>query len=301
MSTSEPQPTAPLHALDPSNAGEHFTNLERLRLLIGVLVAYGAFRGIGELTRAPLVPGFSASLVQDEAILGLIGIAIAFVLVTAVTTLIAGKFRFEAGLFCAAFGLIAVPTRGGTITDAILMADGARGVYFLLAIETVLLSAILYAGYFVQQRFNRRPAAVAPAKDPDTRGDRITVVGVQALTTLVLLMLVGQSPAKGQALIGIGVCSLLAALMTHQGYKVRGSQWYVAGTMLAGVIAHVYTGLSGADGANIGEVRGWLAGAARSLPLHYASLGAAGAIYGYWISMVWLGPPAAEKPAAAKA
>jgi len=290
-----PQPQNAHTATDPSNASEHFSNTERLRLLIGVLLAFEAFHWLGAAVRVPLIPKFSASLLQDGSIGGLIGIGVIFLLVTAVTTLLVGRFRYEAGLFCAAFGLIAVPTRGGEITNALLSANGSRAVYWTLAIELVLLSTIVCAGYWLQGRFHRRPAAIAPNLDPDTTRDRLTVVAVQAVTTLVLLLLVGQSPAKGQALIGVGVCAVLSALMTNQSYKVRGSQWYVLGTLLAGVIAYLYTFFSGAPGANIGDVRGLLAGGARSLPLHYASLGVAGAIYGYWISMVWIGQPAASK------
>jgi hypothetical protein len=57
--------------------------------------------------------------------------------------------------------------------------------------------------------------------------------------------------------------------------------------MLAGVIAYLYTAMFNPAGHAVGEVRGLLAGAARPLPLHYASLGVAGTIFGYWSSVVW--------------
>lgn len=289
-SPSAPATSSPDSPADPSNASEHFSNVERLRLLIGALVAFGLFRLAGEWLRLPLVPQFSASLLQDGAILGLIAVAVLFVVVTVLATVIVGRFRFEAGLFCAAVGLIAIPTRGGEITQALLSADGSRSTYLILATEQVLLGAIVLAGYWVQSKFHRIPPAVAPASDPDTVRDRVITVVAQALCLLLLMALVGQSPAKGQALVGVGVCSLGAALLTSQAYKVRGSEWYILGTLLAGLIAYLYTFFGGASGAAIGEVRGYLAGPARSLPLHYASLGIAGAIYGYWISMVWIGP-----------
>ena len=58
--------------------------------------------------------------------------------------------------------------------------------------------------------------------------------------------------------------------------------------MLCGLVAYGWTYLH-PDGYAIGDVGGLLAGPARVLPLHYASAGVAGTLYGYWIAQVWAG------------
>ena len=104
--------------------------------------------------------------------------------------------------------------------------------------------------------------------------------------TLIFTMLIVQTPLKGQAIVGVGAAAMLAAMLSHYLYGVRGAAWYVAGTILAGVAGYLYNYFNPAALA-IGDAKGILAGPARVLPLHYATLGVAGAIFGYWTSTVW--------------
>jgi hypothetical protein len=108
----------------------------------------------------------------------------------------------------------------------------------------------------------------------------------QAVATLVLMMFLGQSPLNGQAMAAAAGAGLLGTLIIHQAYGTRGSAAYVIGTMLAGIAAYIYTHFND-TGLAIGDVRGLLAGPARSRPLHSATAGVAGTIFGYWISVVW--------------
>jgi hypothetical protein len=216
--------------------------------------------------------------------------------------LLVGRIRFEAGLFCCLIGLITLPAHGGDIRNALL--SNGPGVYITLAIESLLLGISIIATCVILDRMRTgrllAPPAIASEGDPDTMTDRITAVLVQALVTIALLTILCQSPAKGQTLATACMASMLAAMLVHQIYVVRGSIWYIAGTMLASVIAYIYTGLMSPGGAEIGATGGFVAGAARPLPLHYATLGCAGAIFGYWSSLVWHAAKKAKELESAK-
>jgi hypothetical protein len=244
---------------------------------------------LGQLVQMPVKPQEWASIISGGPWIGIPALAVGMVAIAFLATLLVGRIRFEAALFCCAIGLVVIPARGGTIQDALLNA-GTSSLHISLAIETALLGAIVVGTYLLMQ-IARPGYVLAPLQssdaDPDTTSDRVTVVVAQAVSTLVMLMIICQSAEKGQTLAGVCLGAMLAAMFMHQTYSVRGAVWYISGTMLAGVVAYLYTGLFSPAGFEIGEVRGLLAGAARPLPLHYASLGIAGAIFGYWSSTVW--------------
>ena len=61
---------------------------------------------------------------------------------TIICTLIAGSVRTDAGLFCTALGLIIVSLRGGAMRYTLFEAGGS-GVFYKLAVELVLLFALI--------------------------------------------------------------------------------------------------------------------------------------------------------------
>jgi hypothetical protein len=267
----------------------HLTATQKILLGVASVACLGIWYLLHTLVGIPVYPHFSAGILSDKPVIGgalaLIGIPVISVL----ASLIVGRVRFEAGLFCCLIGLITLPAHGGDIRDALL--THGPGVYVSLAIESLLLGIGIIATCLILDRMRTSPLLAPPAvssdADPDTTSDRITAVIVQALVTLALLTLICQSPQKGQTLATAALASMLAAMLVHQIYVVRGSVWYIAGTMLASVIAYLYTGLFSPAGAEIGVTTGMTAGAARPLPLHYATLGCAGAIFGYWCSLIW--------------
>ncbi len=268
----------------------HLTNLEKIMLGIAAVGCYGAWYGLTRALGLPAQPGFSTSLIASKSVAGFPMILIALPILTLLASILVGRIRFEAGLFCAAIGLVVLPARGGDIRMSLQQA-GSPMIYTTLAIECAVLGLIVLGTYLLLMRITATgliaPPLDPPDDDPDTTSDRTTVVITQALGTLIMLTILCQAPTKGQALASVCLGSMISAMIIHQIYVVRGSVWYIAGTMLAGVIAYLYTGLFSPAGYQIGEVRGVFAGAARPLPLHYATLGVAGAIFGYWSSLVW--------------
>lgn len=275
----------------------HLTTAQRLLFTLVSLVCYGLWYLVLTSANVPAEHRISTSLLlkQPSYAIGLVVIGIP--LLSVLSSLAVGRVRFEAGLFCALIGLVVLPARGGDIRNTLLEA-GSGAVFIRLAIESAALLGAIVATYFILLRLEPTrllaPREPQTDKDPDTLGDRVTAVIAQAVCTLIIAMLLGQSPAKGQALATACVAGLLSSMMIHQTYAVRGSIWYVSGTMLGGIAAYLYCAYNPV-GAQIGAVRGFASGAAQSLPLHYASLGAAGAIFGYWVSVIWRGAKLAKE------
>lgn len=287
----------------PLNPNDHpLSTPQKLALTIATIACFGIWYALHTLVGVPVYAQFSFGLLSDKPAVASLIVMLGVPLLTLVASLAVGRIRFEAGLFCALIGLITLPAHGGDIRSAVL-THGA-GVYIQLAIESLLLGISIIGTCVMLDRMRTSrlltPPAVSTDADPDTMSDRITAVIVQALVTIALLTILCQSPAKGQTLATACIASMLAAMLVHQIYVVRGSVWYLAGTMLASVIAYLYTGLMSPAGAEIGATSGFLAGAARPLPLHYATLGCAGAIFGYWCSLVWHAAKKAKELESAK-
>lgn len=280
----------------------HLTTLQKIMLTLVSVACFGIWYLLHTLVGLPVYPGFSSGVLSDSPVLGTALVMIGIPVLTFAASLIVGRIRFEAGLFCCLIGLVTLPAHGGDIRSALL--THGPSIYFTFAIESLLLGiSIILTGTLLDRLRTSpllAPPAVAGDDDPDTMGDRLTAVVVQALVTIALLTIFCQSPDKGQTLATACLASMLAAMLVHQVYVVRGSVWYIAGTMLASVIAYLYTGMMSPGGAQIGATGGLVAGAARPLPLHYATLGCAGAIFGYWCSLVWHAAKKAKELESAK-
>ncbi|GIW76372.1 MAG: hypothetical protein KatS3mg104_1435 [Phycisphaerae bacterium] len=277
------------------------TTFQKVWLTVISLLCYGIWYTLHTRMGLPVYPGFSAGFLGDKPFIGSLLVLVGIPVVTCLASLVTGRIRFEAGLFCCTVGLISLSVHGGDVRQALL--DNGPVVYIRFALESVILGTSLVAAYLILQK--RLPLGIAwratepDSPDPDTPSDRITVVVVQALVMMCLMTILCPSPQKGQALGMVGLSGALASMIVHHVYKVRSSFWYLCGTMLASIVAYLYTGLFSPGGASIGVTTGWVAGAARALPLDYASLGVAGTVFGYWTSRVWQESKTMSLPSAA--
>jgi hypothetical protein len=104
----------------------------------------------------------------------------------------------------------------------------------------------------------------------------------------VLLVALFKSPERGQVAFALGVSFLLAALVTHQLLPVRLALPFWLAPMLMALVVYLFA----SDSFPPGTGPGWrqVELVARSLPIRAAlpmdwlSLGAGGAVAGYWIS-----------------
>jgi hypothetical protein len=207
-------------------------------------------------------------------------------------TLLAGRLRFDAGMFTAAIGLAALAARGGPVSGALRSTANPR-LYLTLALESVMLLGLLGLAW-QWLALLRRWGWV----QPEPRSDDAQRAGplaqqamaclVQATVTALLILLLAQSDAKKQIMAAVAVGSLLGGIAAHQTFAVAPSAPFWIGPSLTAIAGYVWA-LKAPGRWAIGMPANALASAS---PLDYASLGTAGAILGYWVSRVWKQEPA---------
>jgi hypothetical protein len=256
----------------------------------------------------PEHPGYEMSLsLQPAAAADFLLVGVTMLVATAVATVVAGSVRFDAGLFGAAVGLTALSCRGGPMRF-VAQAAGGRGVFLAMALELLVLGALLGLAWFGLWLLYRGGRLSGDAlrdglrDQPHEPGERIHALLVQAAVMSVIVLLLARTDDKKQVLAAVGVASFAATLMSYAFSPVRPSVWYWAGPILVGVlgyfVAYLSAGSMNSVASKSGAGGGALAALARPLPLDYASLGTAGAILGYWTSRQWQRAKELEKEAA---
>ena len=261
----------------------------RLLLVGGALAAVGIVLLACGLFGLPSYPGLSGSILSDlHPLGGMATLMIALLLGGLVGGVIAGRVRFDAGVFCAAFGLLAYTLRGGRM-QTVLFADPVRGTYLTLAIETAALFGTLFcvwllldrlrqAGWVSDRAYLRDPAAVDESADQKLLAT-LAQAGVMAVLALVLC----KSDDKRQVLAGLLVASYLATLVADRFVPARPSPYLFLGPGLVGVAGYVVSYFTASPGQLvIGQASGLLAALARPLPVDYASAGVIAALAAYW-------------------
>lgn len=274
-------------ALVAQSAGA-FGARHRALLVVTVAVGVAAVYGLARLFDVPREPGFGGSLLAGPSPAVAVLVTAAAVLAVAVAgAVIAGSAHFDAGVFAAAVGLGALSVRCGPV-GPVLRAGGA-GAYRVMLLELVLLAALLLVAWWLARQITRGWLArddsigdLAPGP-PAPLGRQVLALLVQAGATAVLMLLLAQSPAKKQVLIALGGGAFFASLLAHHLVPVRGSAWFWGGVLLVGVVGYGYAMIRPGPAA-LGAPANPLVAA---VPLDYASLGVAGATFGYWASRRW--------------
>jgi hypothetical protein len=258
----------------------------RLLLLCGFVVALVAFRFVGQWFHIPTMRGFGGSVAQP--ISSLVILAITTWVVTALCTVIAGSVRADAGLCCAAVGLMSLSIRGGQIRYTLF--DASPNVFYRLATELVILFAILGAAQLIVSRMVK--LGLARSDDDDFTPDdspldqRLIATAAHACATATLLLLHCRTDDKAQCLASVGISALLGSLITGMIAPVRPAFWYWISPMFVGILGYVWSSFSPQD-LPIGRPFGYFRALAQPLPVDYASVGVAGAMLGYWVARAW--------------
>jgi hypothetical protein len=258
-------------------------------LVIASLVCLLLTWWLARLLHVPTFPGMSGALLaQPRAIIAIIAVALCVGVGVVIASIICATVRHDAGLLCAAVGLAAISFRAGPMSRALLSATGP-GIYLSLATELVVLFVILALGKLLQSSL-MSTGLVKPEGAYDRLPERDTSPGEgvaamalgTAIMSLVCLILI-QSDNKAQAIISVGVGAILASSFARRFVPAGPVVWFVAIPLITGLIGHIGTYILDPGGWTIGVTRGLLAPLARPLPLDYASVGTACAIYGYWM------------------
>jgi hypothetical protein len=270
-------------------------------LALGIAVSAVCFWFVGRLFHVPRYAGFSGSLLAEPGwLVGLIVVSVTLLVAVLLATLIAGTIRFDAGLFCAAAGMVALSGRGGRMGDVLrgsaATTAGTPTVFVVLAVELVVLYAIVSIAWSVLWGLHKNGYLKADEfRDGVEDTDEPSIFKASALAmqigvmTLVLLLL-GQTDAKVQAVAAVSVSSFAGACAGYYLYPISPSPWLWIGPLFVGTAGYVlaYFGLGAGDDAwRSGQLAHALAPLARPLPLDYATAGPAAAILGYWMSRKW--------------
>jgi len=266
-----------------------FSTRERVVLtfasvLCGVLLVW-----ISRLSGTPSEPGFAGSILRDRSgIFGLVGLGASLVACTVLASAFVGRVRYEAGLFCSCIGLAMVSIRAGGVRPVLQDAGGAS-VFMTLAIESAVLFAFLAGAAYVIHLLSRRGLVSVDSvleTDKDvTLVNKILATVTSAGLIVVLTSLLAQSDDKGQVLASVLVASLVGVIGGHALFPTRGSVWFWTAPLLASIFGYAHAAYTATPSV-------YLTGLAptnlsRALPLDFASVGCAGAIFGYWTARRW--------------
>jgi hypothetical protein len=257
-------------------------------LFAGAFIAAMLTWWLSRAVHVPGYPGFSGSLLgQPSPLMAMVVAYLVAGIGACVGALLCSRVRYDAPLFCAAVALSVLSFRGGTMRNVLLSATG-RGAFLRLAIEVVLLFGVVLIARLIQASLVGRllqgeehydHLAVHPASPAD--GVRATGMGVMIMAAVCLIVV--QADDKAQAMIAVGAGAMLAATFARRMVPVGPVTWFAAIPIVTGAIGYVGTYALDPTGWSLGQCRGMLAPLARPLPLDYASVGIACAVWGYWL------------------
>ena len=272
----------------------------RLLLLSGIALALGVIVATSKLFHVPAHREFGGSLLHEPSpIVAFVVVGTALVGCVVLCTLVAGRVRFDAGLFCAAVGAVALTARSGTVGDVLrarTAAGGGATVFVTFAAELVLLYALLGLAWSVLWMLHRQDYLKADQfRDgvEDTEDPAWIKVGallMQAGVMALFMLLLAQTDSKTQVVWAVGISAYVGTIASYYVYPVSPSAWLWTGPMLVGLAGYVlaYFNLDVNDAAwRTGQLRFTFAALARALPLDYATAGTAGAVMGYWMGRKW--------------
>ena len=272
---------SPEQSTDESGPPWIFTSLvTRLVIWGGGALAMTVFWYVGNWFSIPRLRGFSGSLLEGSAVLNLLVVAIVYLAIVAIASVLAGAFKPGLGVFAASFGLAAISIRGGTMSD--LLRDSSSNVYVMLLVETLMLAIIVAVGAGVQAFLVRKPPIKVVEEEDEQPNlmSKLLSVGVQTGVTVLLVWLLGSSDSKGQAVAAVGIASVVGTLAADNALPVGLTPLAVIAPFIAAIIGYAWASLNptGTNPANP---------LATALPLDYASFGVAGSMLAHWISQQW--------------
>jgi hypothetical protein len=259
----------------------------RVALTVAAAVSCLIFAAACRIFSLPALPGFDGSLfLQVSPAAAFVIIAVLILVTTLIGTVLAGAIHFEAGLFAAAFGLMIVSLRCGTIQSVLFETGGKSSVYFRLFIELILLGLIIAVAWLMLWQLARTVHGADSSMQPSnvTLLDGLTATAAQIVITAVIVLVLCQAATKNQCLASVGIASMIGSILAHKYAPARPSFWFWVGPLIVGSVGYALAATGQVSNLATGTPAGMFAPLARPLPVDYASIGVAGAIFGYWIA-----------------
>jgi hypothetical protein len=257
-------------------------------------VAYAGAWWVAGRLEVSSAHGFDGSLLAGgNVVANLIVAAVTVAAAVAMGTIVAGSIRPDAGLFAAGFALLALGNRGRTTVTVLHDAGGDRSIFLLLALELLILYALLGAAWWVIHRMQQTGRLHTDAARDGLADVRLPAnagwhaLANQILIAAVVVIFIAQTEEKKQVVAAIGIGAFMGAFFPYWRHGPRPSIWYWAGPLAVGLPGYLFAFALPPVGIEIGRpdlnAGGILGSLARLLPLDYASMGTAGALLGYWM------------------
>jgi hypothetical protein len=262
------------------------TFVGKVVLWIAVLVSLVLMYWFASTFAIPAEPGFSASLIQQNAwLISFVVTIIGMVVVMFASATLTSALRTDSPVFCTAIACAIISWRGGTMQSTLFDSSTPR-IFIALAVETIILFAALIGAWMILCKARGPRPAVAVSSDPEAEGgldEKLLATFTQAAAMMAMMILLCRSDAKNQVLASVGISAAVGSAIAVQMVKVRSSFWLWIGPVAVAVFGYLFSTFH-AEGWQVGLLHGPLAALARPLPLDYLSMGPAGAIFGYWLS-----------------
>ncbi|HEX3358698.1 MAG TPA: hypothetical protein VHS31_17105 [Tepidisphaeraceae bacterium] len=266
---------------------------EKTLLTIGGLICFALFWASGRLFRIPVTPHLSASLLQQPTLASTLVIAaIVYAVSVLIGTIICGKVGFDAGLFCASIGLLALSARGGSMRFTLFSATGS-GIWISLAIEISVLAVFVVGGWMIQRSLSLGGLMASDRERNqmlevhDAIDQKLLAFATNVVVIAALMMILSASDRKMQAVCAVASSSFIATVLAYYLVPTEPSAWYWAAPIAVGAIGYLFQYFGNTNGWRIGEPQGTFAALARPLPLDYVGSGVAFSIFGYWSARKW--------------
>lgn len=287
--------TLPAQATDDASTprgGTIFTpyRITQFLVVIACVICLLLFRWAGRSLGIPAERGFDASVLQQPHWpLVLISIYVLFAVSLVLGTLVSGKWWFFGGLFSAVVGLGALSAMGGPMRYVLFdaqAAGAAQGVFLKLAIETALLFvpiAVAWTYFWKRHQLALPATEAAISAKPEQMSIGVAIVA-QIIITGAVILLLAATDAKKQAMVSVFLGGLIGSALADYVAPHRDAvRWYWLGPLVVGAVGYLLAYSNATPWTN-GTPLGNFGALARPLPLDYASMGAAGALLGYWAS-----------------
>jgi hypothetical protein len=266
--------------IDPNRSWFMHAVVARVVVWGSAMVSLAIYAYVGRLFSIPSLHGYSTSLLEGSVFTNLLVVAVVYLAIVGIASILGGSFKPGLGVFAASFGLAAISWRGGMVSD--LLRANSGNVYPMLLVETVLLAALVSCGAAAQALLTHKPP-IEEVKEEEHRPTlvaKLTSVGTQAGVTAVLVYFLAASDSKGQALAAVGIASLIGTLVSDNALPVGMTPLAVVAPFVAAILGYAWATIN--TGGTVAPNP-----LANALPLDYASFGVAGTMLGHWMSQQW--------------
>ena len=236
----------------------------------------------------------------------LLGFAACVWVIAAVSAALTLSARASAAMLATLFGASALALRSGSMATLLQQTDnGLKGVFSLLAIETIVLAGVLIGAMVVVALVRAAAKNVVPdwrwPDDADPRKGKKKRTGrwsssaaniaacmiIELAIAIMILTITFKSIESGQVAFSLAMSFFVAALIAHHMFPVEKSWAYWIPPLVVGAAVLSLGGIVVRGGGPewhqaVIVAKGLPLRAA--LPIHWLALGCGGAMLGLWVA-----------------